>query len=365
MKSLRKLLFALLIFFLLLTSVSSPEAKSPDSAILLEVTKILEVPPPEDTGTAKILFTIHSGPNAGDTLIHNTHQWGHKDYDNQFHTGKQFLATIEYENGERRRVILGQQRRDYKIIILFLAVSLLLFTVGRWEGLAGLGATLLTIFLLLFLLFPFVFIGKLILPTGIFICLATIIITILLIMRRANATYPIIISLVAVFVVIFLLTIGGLEFLQLDSSMARNSRLILTKIHTEANIQIAELWKLITVGIVLSTLGATMDVGVVIGSTIDEITRDQPEITTRRAFNSGMKVGSEILSTMINTLIFAYLGLLFPLLLALHVFEISWLRFINYDFVGIEILRVFIGLTGLSLVIPVTSFLTAWWCNKE
>ncbi len=358
------------IFFLLLLILSFAvcvplEAQTGRQSVVVEVTEIIELPPAGDTGTARVLFTFKSGPEAGDTYLHRSHQWGHGDYDKSFERGDQFVATVEYEAGERQRFILGQQRRELRLIGLFIVVSLLLFAVGRWEGMAGLGATILTVLLLFYLLFPFVFIGRIILPAGIFICLATIVITILLVMRGARATLPTILALAAVFLIIFLLTIFGLNYLHLDASLARHSRLILMRIQTEAGIGTDELWKLITVGIVLSTLGAVMDVAVVIGSTIDEISRDRPDITLRRSFKSGMKVGAEILSTMINTLIFAYLGLMFPLILALHVFGIPWLRFINYNFVGIEILRAFVGLVGLSVTIPLTSIFSAWWCREQ
>ncbi|MGM0380499.1 MAG: YibE/F family protein [bacterium] len=365
MNNLKKIIISLLVLFLFFSLTARLRAKDNEEAVVLEVTRVLEAPDFGDSGPAEILFTIHSGKNRGDTIIHQLHQWGHEDYDKLLKVGKKFLGTLQYKNGKIQRLILGQQRRDYHIIVLFIVVSLLLFAVGRWEGLAGLAATIFTVGLLLYFLFPFIFVGKLILPAGIFICLVTIVTTVLLIMRNARATLPVISSLCLVSIVLFLLSILGLDFLHLDASLARNSRLILTRIHTEAGIQAEELWKLITVGIVISTLGAAMDVAVVIGSTIDEITRDQSRVNLKKAYNSGMKVGSEILSTMINTLIFAYLGLAFPLLLALHVFDLSWLRFINYNFVGIEILRVFVGLTGLALIIPITSFFTAWWCNRK
>jgi len=359
------LIFLILCLTFFFSWLAPLDAQTGRKTVVLEVSEILQLPPEGDTGTARIMFTFKSGPEKGDTVLHRSHLWGHADYDKNFRVGKQFMATAEYENGSRQRLILGQQRRELRIIVLFLFVSLLLFAVGRWEGLAGLVATVITVLLLFYFLFPFVFIGRLILPAGIFICLTTIIITILLVMRKSRATLPVMLSLGTVFLIIFLMTIAGLQYLHLDASLARHSRLILMRIQTEAGIGIDELWKLITVGIVLSTLGAVMDVAVVIGSTIDEISRDRPDISLRRSFKSGMKVGAEILSTMINTLIFAYLGLMFPLLLCLHVFGIPWLRFVNYDFVGIEILRAFIGLVGLSLTIPLTSIFTAWWCNRQ
>jgi uncharacterized membrane protein len=77
-----------------------------------------------------------------------------------------------------------------------------------------------------------------------------------------------------------------------------------------------------------------------------------------------MHVGGEILSTMVNTLVFAYMGVLFPILLSLQIFELSWIRFLNYHFMGIEILRICTGLVGLALTIPATALFSTWWCRR-
>jgi len=91
------------------------------------------------------------------------------------------------------------------------------------------------------------------------------------------------------------------------------------------------------------------------------LTRDADTVYLSEAFRSGMNVGREILSTMINTLLFAYLGVLLPFLLVVEVFDVTLLQLVNYSFVGVEILRVIAGLIGLSLIIPTTAFISAWW----
>ena len=59
-------------------------------------------------------------------------------------------------------------------------------------------------------------------------------------------------------------------------------------------------------GILISTLGAVMDVGMSLASTIDEIHEKKPELSVSELFRSGINVGRDMMGTMSNTLILAF-----------------------------------------------------------
>jgi len=61
-------------------------------------------------------------------------------------------------------------------------------------------------------------------------------------------------------------------------------------------------------GIIIAALGATMDVGMSIASTIQELHERSPQLGTKELFVSGIRVGRDMMGTMANTLIFAYVG---------------------------------------------------------
>ncbi len=353
------------ILVLLLSFLSAAGFAAEQHTAVLEVTEIIKQPEtPTDTGTVQAILEFKSGPDRGDTHLYQAHQWGEQNYDKNIYDGTQFLSQVEYRNGERSRVRVGEQRREGGLLILFLVLSIILFVIGRWQGLIGLLSAVLTAALLFYLLFPIISSPALILPLAVLICLLTAGFTFAFVTDFQRPAVPAIISIVLTLIIIFPITIWGLGFLHLDSTLARHSRLILTWVHRTPGMQTADLWRLIVTGIVLSSLGAIMDVIIVISSTIDEIVRDSVSITFTDAFSSGQRVGRQILSTMVNTLVFAYLGALLPLMLAIEVFNLSWLRFLNYHFIGIEILRLTVGLFGLALVIPITSAVSAWWCGR-
>lgn len=355
-------LLLLVLFAGLVGLPGASEAQELEQDVSLRIVDVLEAPEQSTReGTVVMEVEILSGRFAGEIHRMEQHQWGHPWYDYPLREGRQFTARVFADNGEINRVVLEEVRSDWKLLVIFLLVSVALFAVGRWEGFVGLLSTMATLGMIYFLFFPVILHRTEILLVGMVICVLTILITVGLVMRGANPTWPAIGALLVVLSIITGFSIVALDWLNLEAHRAHHSRLLLAHLHRSDGLSIASLWQLVTVGIVLSTLGAIMDVAVVISSTIDEITRDQVRPSFRNAFRSGMNVGREILSTMVNTLIFAYLGILIPYVLAVEMFDLSWVMILNLDFVGIELLRVAVGLVSMALIVPVTSLLSAAW----
>ena len=62
-------------------------------------------------------------------------------------------------------------------------------------------------------------------------------------------------------------------------------------------------------GILISSLGAVMDVSVSIVAAMTEIHQKAPDLIAKDLFMSGMHVGHDMMGTMSNTLILAYTGI--------------------------------------------------------
>ena len=67
--------------------------------------------------------------------------------------------------------------------------------------------------------------------------------------------------------------------------------------------------------ILLSGLGAIMDVAVDISTALSEIIKLKPEISFRQLFRSGREIGHDIMGTMINILLFVFISGLIPMCL--------------------------------------------------
>lgn len=112
---------------------------------------------------------------------------------------------------------------------------------------------------------------------------------------------------------------------------------------------------LLFAGIIMGALGAVMDVGMSIASAMEEIRLADPTISTKRLILSGMNVGKDIMGTMANTLILAYIGSMIPLLLLFTAYQEPFISIINMNVIATEVIRALAGSIGLVLSIPLTA----------
>lgn len=111
--------------------------------------------------------------------------------------------------------------------------------------------------------------------------------------------------------------------------------------------------------ILLGTLGAVMDVCMSIASSINEITEANPLMSTTQLFKSGMNIGRDVMGTMVNTLILAYVGTSVFLILIFMVYNQNFVDIINMDIVATEVVRAIAGTIGLICAIPLTALVSA------
>ena len=123
--------------------------------------------------------------------------------------------------------------------------------------------------------------------------------------------------------------------------------------------------ELLFAGIIWGSLGAVMDVGMSISSAIYELSINNKDLSFKELLNSGMNVGKDIMSTMSNTLILAYLGSALPLILLMMIFNQSNYKIINLDVIATEIVRSISGSIGLLFTIPITAILASYFMQQK
>lgn len=120
-----------------------------------------------------------------------------------------------------------------------------------------------------------------------------------------------------------------------------------------SNIQIGGL---LFAGILISSLGAVMDVGMSIASTLNEIHEKKPELSSSELFISGINVGRDMMGTMSNTLILAFAGGSVITLMINYAYDLPLNQVLNSYNIGIEIMQGISGSLGIILTVPFTSF---------
>ncbi len=116
--------------------------------------------------------------------------------------------------------------------------------------------------------------------------------------------------------------------------------------------------------ILLTALGAVMDIAMSVASAMDELKQKRPDITTRELFRSGMKVGRDATGTMANTLVLAVAGSSFNMMVLIYSYQVSFTQLMNTDFVAIELIRAIAGSLGIVLAVPCVAVFTALLLNR-
>ena len=124
--------------------------------------------------------------------------------------------------------------------------------------------------------------------------------------------------------------------------------------------------QLLLAGMLIGLLGVAVDGAIEVSSSMEEIRRANPSMSNQRLITSGMNVGTDILGTMVNTLVFAYLGVRLLLLMAmaspdLQLFKSPPVELLSVGMMSAEILRILAGTLGLVLTIPITALISGFW----
>ena len=128
--------------------------------------------------------------------------------------------------------------------------------------------------------------------------------------------------------------------------------------------------QILLAGMLMGVLGVAVDGAIEVASSMEEIRRANPNMPTWRLIASGLNVGTDILGTMVNTLVFAYLGveLLLVVTIAapnLDFFKSPPVQLLSIGVVSAEIVRLLAGTLGLVLAIPITAIICAFWNPKK
>ncbi|MBN1180110.1 MAG: YibE/F family protein [Anaerolineae bacterium] len=126
---------------------------------------------------------------------------------------------------------------------------------------------------------------------------------------------------------------------------------------------------LILGGIIIGSLGVLDDICVGQASAVFELVNANRALTWRELFRSSLNIGRDHIAAMVNTLLLAYVGASFPLMLVFTIYQEPLMRRINREPIAEEIVRTLVGSVGLVMAVPITgliaSLLARWAVERE
>jgi uncharacterized membrane protein len=128
----------------------------------------------------------------------------------------------------------------------------------------------------------------------------------------------------------------------------------LANLPVEASINLRAI---IFAGIIIGAMGAIMDVAMSISSSLWEVKEKAGIIKFESLFRSGLTIGRDIMGTMANTLILAYIGSSLSVVIILSVYSGSALSLFNSEMIVVEILQALAGSLGILAAMPLTALI--------
>ena len=252
--------------------------------------------------------------------------------------------------GETTIASVYSQDREWVIYIFALLYLLALCVIGGKQGIKGCLGLIFTFFCVIFVYLPLVYLRFSPFWAAVFICFLTTLVTMYLIGGPTKKTCAATLGTLAGVV------LAGLSawcFSKASGISGYNVSDIET-LMTLWNTNRIQVGGLLFSGLLISCLGAVMDVAMSISSAIDEIYKQNNSLTRKELFKAGMRVGRDMMGTASNTLILAFAGSSVSTLLLDYAYDLPYQQIINSNNIGIAIMQGLAGSFGIVLSVPLT-----------
>ena len=263
--------------------------------------------------------------------------------------------------GETTIASVYTQDREWVIYIFAALYLLLLCVIGGKQGIRGSLGLVFTFISVIFLYIPLIYQGYSPFWIAVFVCFITTLVTMYLIGGTAGKTICAIGGTIAG---ILCAGITALVFSKASGISGYNVSDIETLL-TLWNTDGIQVGGLLFSGLLISALGATMDVAMSVSSAMEEITKQNPNLGMRELWLSGMRVGRDMMGTDSNTLILAFAGTSTSTLLLDYAYDLPYQQIINSNNIGIAIMQGLSGSFGIVLSVPLTVTLCALVMKKS
>lgn len=249
------------------------------------------------------------------------------------------------------------------LLVLFIVITTL---IGGKTGLKSLLGLAITVFCLIWVMCPLLMKGAPMVPTALGLCIYVTVVCFVILGGVTKKTLCAILS-----------TVAGVALAALFSELAQ----LLTKITSynlyDINAELEEFKNIqlqgiplhitgvLTAGILISALGAVMDVAMSLSSAMSELKAVNPRMKPRDLWKSGMNIGRDMVGTMTNTLILAFVGSSLVLLIWMWSLKLSFYQLVSSPFLSLELISALSSSVGVILCVPLTAAIGAVFYGRE
>ncbi|MDR1157660.1 MAG: YibE/F family protein [Oscillospiraceae bacterium] len=246
--------------------------------------------------------------------------------------------------------------RIYGVFILGGVFAALLLAFGRFKGVGALLSLGLTGVAVFAVFIPAFLSGKNIYAYSIMVCVFSTVFTLLIVSGMNRKTLAAIGGCVGGVLVACLLTLLMNGVLHITGVISEDTMYMATLPTGDP----VDMKAVVFAGVAIGAVGAVMDVAMSVSSSLWELKRNASHVRFGSLFKSGMNIGRDIMGTMTNTLVLAYIGNSLSILLLLVVYINSFIELFNNGSVIVELLQSIVGSFGILAAMPLTTLFCAF-----
>lgn len=250
--------------------------------------------------------------------------------------------------------------RSDAILILALLFGLLLILFGGKKGVKTVLSLTLTVLAVVFVFMPAILLGGNIYFWAVAVCVYIIVMTLVITGGLSPMSLAASVGCIGGVLASLALTFITDYFIHITGNADPHSIYL---IHIGKGL---DLRALIYASIIIGSVGAVMDVAVDISASLKEITVKLKNPTKGELFRSGLNIGRDVIGTMSNTLVLAYMGgSMCSLLLYFYNNWANAVYLFNIEIIIVELLKILVGSIGILLTLPLTALVSAWIYTRE
>lgn len=307
----------------------------------------------EDTGDSQeVTLLIKSGNHKGETV--RGYSMNGYLYGADCAVGTKVIVKLSEYNGVVSASVYNYDR-EFEIGVLIAMFLAMMWLVGGKKGINSIAALIFTFIVVIMLYVPLMYVGvSPFLAAVVSVILITVITHVLIAdfqIKSVSAMLGTVCGVIVAGIIALIFGnaahVNGYNVNEIESLMfiGQNSKL--------------NIGGMLFSGILISSLGAVMDVAMSVSSSLNEIHINRPDISARELFKSGINIGRDMIGTMSNTLILAYVGSSINLIMIIYAYSYEMHQVLNMYSIAIEIMSGIAGTMGIILTVPFTSAITS------
>jgi len=303
--------------------------------------------------TAKVL--VLDGKYKGQTVFIENQLTSNPAYDINIKKGERVVLSIEKTPQGTDFYIADIDRVPFLLILTGIFL-LLLMLIGGKQGVRSIISLAVTSILVFFVLVPAVMSGFPVIPLTIGVAFASTVVTMLIVAgKNLKSLSAILGTIISVFAA-GIFSLIAIKFMPLNGFGSQEAGMLWAD-RPDLNYT-----GILAASVIIASLGAVMDVGISIASSISEFKKVNSSLTIKELINSGLNVGKDIMGTMSNTLILAYIGSSFFLVLLAS--NAPLVKLLNLNSIASEITSALAGSIGIVLCVPITALIAGTLIGK-